>query len=50
LRRAEREGAASAEELVSAIQGRCEGLILVIIGIMHGGRDLAALREPGRLP
>jgi toxin ParE1/3/4 len=23
---------------------------VVIIGVMYGGRDLAALREPGRLP
>jgi len=84
-RRAEREGLASASELVSAIQDRCEGLTafsergtprpeigsgvrsipfrrkaviaylvraetVVIIGILYGGRDLAALKEPGRLP
>jgi hypothetical protein len=23
---------------------------VVIIGILYGGRDLAALKEPGRLP
>lgn len=84
-RRAEREGFASASELVLAIQDRCEGLTafsergtprpeigpgvrsipfrrkaviayvvrpdtVVIIGILYGGRDLAALKEPGRLP
>lgn len=84
-RRAEREGFASASELVSAIQDRCEGLAsfsergtprpevgpgvrsipfrrkaviaylvrpaaVVIIGIIYGGRDMAALKEPGRLP
>lgn len=83
--RAELEGFASADALVSAIQDRCEGLTtysergtprpeigpgvrsvpfrrkgviaylvhpkaVVIIGVMYGGRDLAALREPGRLP
>jgi toxin ParE1/3/4 len=84
-RRAELEGLASADALVSAIQDRCEGLTsfsergtprpeicpgvrsipfrrkaviaylvrrdaVVIIGIMYGGRDLAALKQPGRLP
>ncbi|HEX8513995.1 MAG TPA: type II toxin-antitoxin system RelE/ParE family toxin [Allosphingosinicella sp.] len=83
--RSEREGLASASELVSAIQDRCEGLTsfsergtprpeigpgvrsipfrrkatiaylvrpdaVVIVGILYGGRDLAALTEPRRLP